>query len=387
VPLGKAMRHGTSTPKSQRGQALILAMLVMTVIFAIGALVVDLGLWLSERRAAQADADFAALAGAWEMLDPTAGQAAAIAAATASLAANDDEGNASFASTPQVVGNCVTVNVEHDTPSLFSAIFGIVAEEKIGGHAKACAGATNAPLRIVPFEIDTGMADCFESDGTPKFNSLCPLDYGAGGGNPRGLLDLDAPGDYCSDSSGSGNPRDVILSGASGTCLISETGSCVPSQEGPWHDCVAVQGGNTSHVPRTVARRLEDRPCDRDNSGTEEFEETVEAVFSGVYQARDCNTTQNGAQVSPRLVSVIVIDEAPAPSDRGYPIHAFAGFFIAGCGTELSPSPTVIDPNCDQGGGGGHTVVYGIFVNLIVENSGTGQPTTSTTAHSVSLVE
>jgi hypothetical protein len=380
------MRHGTSTQKSERGQALILAMLVMTVIFAIGALVVDLGLWLSERRAAQADADFAALAGAWELLDPAGSQADAIAAVSAALAANDDEGNASLPHPPSVAGNCVTVDVEHDTPSLFSAIFGAVATENIGGHAKACAGGTNAPLRIVPFEIDTGMTDCFESDGTPKFNSLCPLDYGAGGGNPRGLLDLEAPGDYCSDSSGSGNPRDVILSGATGNCLISETGTCVPPQEGPWHDCVAVQGGNTSQVPRTVSRRLEDRPCDR-NNGIEEFDETVEEVFPGVYQARDCNTAQNGAQVSPRLVSVIVIDEAPAPSDRGYPIHAFAGFFIAGCGTELSPSPTVIDPNCDQGGGGGHTVVYGSFVNLIVENSATGQPTTSTTAYSVSLVE
>src|SRR5438128_1644264 len=48
-------------------------------IFVIGAIVVDIGLWVSERRNAQAAADLAALAAATQLRDPSDPNAAAIA--------------------------------------------------------------------------------------------------------------------------------------------------------------------------------------------------------------------------------------------------------------------------------------------------------------------
>jgi hypothetical protein len=389
------MNDDSSLRGSQRGQGLILAMLAMTVVFAIGAIVVDFGLWLGERRGAQTDADFVALAGAWELLNPNGDP---VAAANDSLAANDEQGNASLANLTvddtcfnQGQPDAVTADVRHESDSLFAGIFGLFAPE-IGARAKACVGATNAPLGIVPFEIDTSMGDCFESSGTPKFNSICPLDFGAQGGNPRGILDLEASGDYCSDSRGGGNLENLIVTGITGTCLISESQSCNPSQGGPWYDCVAVQNGNTTRVMRAVEQRVDpDLNCDTDGSGTEDFDETVQVVIPGtpiLYEARDCNTAQPGAQISPRLVTVIVLDQVPTSGNTGYPIYAFAAFYIAGCGSELSPNPAVIDLGCTtQGGGNGHTVVYGRFVNLVVENSGTASPTTSTTSFSISLEE
>ncbi len=364
-------------------------MLAMTVVFAIGALVVDLGLWLSERRAAQADADFAARAGAWELLDPGASQADATAAAMAALAANDDEGNASFPHPPDVVGDCVTVDVEHDTPSLFSAIFGAVAAEKIGGHAIACAGATNAPPGIVPFEIDNDFAVCFDASGTPNFNVLCPLDFGAPGGDPRGVLDLIAPGNSCSNATGGGNLEALIEFGVSNLCLISETGSCSPASNGPWQDCVGVANANRQQVMNAVEARISRQGvCDSDGNGNETLDEVVDVVFTGspsttMYEAKDCGTA-SGNQPSPRLVSVIVLDQNPTPGSTGYPIEGFAGFYVAGCGSELTGNPGTIDADCS---GGAHTVVYGRFVNLIVENSGTGPPGPSSTSFSVSLEE
>jgi hypothetical protein len=361
---------------------------------------VDLGLWLSERRGAQADADFVALAGAWELLNPSATQSDVQQAADSILRANQEETDASGNGTAELVnlsisGDCVEADVRHSSISLFSGIFGIFAPD-IGAHAKACAGATNAPPGIVPIEVNTHMADCFESNGTPKFDSLCPMDFDASGSNPRGLLDLEAPDDYCSDSSGSGNLYKFIEWGATGTCLVSEPPySCDPVTEGPWYDCVAVQNGNPTRVVRAVEQRVgREGACDSDNSRVEEFDETVETVFSGtpgLYEPRDCDTSQQGAQISPRLVGVIVLKQPPTSSDAGNPIHAFASMYIVGCSWEPpSQTPPDLDPDCanrPSGSGSGHAIVYGRLVNMVVENSGTGSPTNSTTSFSISLEE
>src|SRR3990172_5917562 len=88
------------------GQALILAVFLMTVVFVIGAIVVDVGLWVSERRGAQTDADFVALAGAWELLDPASDATDAVNAAMDSLTANDEQGNASLAQPIVVDSSC-----------------------------------------------------------------------------------------------------------------------------------------------------------------------------------------------------------------------------------------------------------------------------------------
>src|SRR5437870_11564900 len=51
----------------ERGQVLILFVMGATVIFLIGAIVVDIGLWVSERRNAQAAADLASLGAATQL--------------------------------------------------------------------------------------------------------------------------------------------------------------------------------------------------------------------------------------------------------------------------------------------------------------------------------
>ena len=62
------MRSKISGCAGEKGQALILFVLAMTVVFVIGVIVVDLSLWLTERRGAQKDADLTTLAGAMELL-------------------------------------------------------------------------------------------------------------------------------------------------------------------------------------------------------------------------------------------------------------------------------------------------------------------------------
>ena len=347
---------------------IILAVLVMTVTFVVGAIAIDLGLWLSERRGAQTDADFSALAGAFELLDPDASANDAIQAATDNLDANDEQLNASLPEPIEVDDSCynrgvndaVTVNVRHDSRALFFDIFG-VTDPDIGAHAKACVGAIQAPSNLVPFQLDDDPGPCFDTNEKPIFTAMCPVELGAqGGGSGRGMLDLEAPDDYCSHGGGSGDIEDMIESSAPGICLINENPSAACGG-GPWYDCVAIQNGNPQKVlDGTAARLAKDGDCDIDGDGVDEFFETITTVkdtgnpFTSIYEARDCNTALAGDQISPRLVTIVILEEDPpnGGSNVGHPIIAFAGFYIAGCASENDTvdDESDLDPDCNSPG-------------------------------------
>ncbi len=380
---------------------LIVMVLAITITFVIGAIAVDIGLFLSERRGAQTDADFAALSGAWALLDPGAAEADAADAVDASLAANDEQLNASVDGlVVDLDAGCVSVDIGHESKPLFFAIFGLASPD-IGAHARACTGAANTPGNIVPFQIDDNPGDCFTTEEEPIFTSMCPIEMAAQGGNPRGMLDLQAPENYCSYSPGGGDIEDLIVNSAPGDCLINETGFCDPVKNGPWYTCVAIQDGNPKKVIDGVSTRLlTDGDCDdlygNPSDGVDDFYETIYRVidtgneFTSIYEARDCSTAP-GMQMSPRLVSLIVLEDTPEPGNAGYPIIAFAGFYIAGCAHESTV--VVVEDDLDDlycGPGfpePGHAVVYGRFVNLIVTSSGISDATDQTTIFGIALVE
>jgi hypothetical protein len=361
----------------ERGQALILFVLGMTIILVAGVITVDVGLWVSERRGASKDADATALAGAWELLDPSATAGDAIAAAEEYLDRNNQEGNASFATEVVVDDSCfpdgrldaVTTDVNHDGTSLFISLFANTADFDWvpGAHAKACAGAATGLGGVLPFQIDDNPGPCFDTNENPRFTSFCPIELGAQGGNPRGIIDLEAPGDYCSDGRGAGDIEDMIVFGAQGRCFINENepGSCDPDRNGPWYDCVAVQTGNPKKVLDGVHRRVsQDGPCDAnygsDPDSVDDFEESVVMVFdsgdpfTSTYEARDCDPNTEGLQISPRLVTIIVLEEPPVPGNVGYPIEAFAGMYLLGCSPEgvAVDDQSDTDPYCDAPGRG-----------------------------------
>jgi hypothetical protein len=382
---------------------LVIMMLAMTVVFVIGAIAVDIGLWFSERRGAQTDADFAALSGAWALLDPGATEASASDAVNAALAANDEQLNASLGGLEvDLDAGCVSVDVEHDSEPLFFAIFGL-ASPNIGAHAKACTGAAETPGNIVPFQIDDNPGDCFTTEEKPIFTSMCPIEMAAQGDNPRGMLDLQAPENYCSYSPGGGDIEELIENSAPGDCRINETGFCDPVKNGPWYTCVAIQDGNPKKVIDGVAARLaKDGACDGAGdapiyNGVDDFYETIYRVtdtgndFTSIYEARDCDTVTPGMQMSPRIVSLIVLEDTPEPGNYGYPIIAFAGFYIAGCAHESTVVVVENDLDDRYCGPGfpepGHAVVYGRFVNLIVTSSGISDATDQTTIFGIALVE
>ncbi len=386
--------------RSQRGQALIMFVGIFTIIAVAGAISVDFGLWFSERRGAQKDADVSALAGARELLDfeaPTpSDEAAAIAVAGTWVEINDQQDNASLAQPVQVGTSCfaddpdddpnrldsVTVDVNHESRSLFASIFGL-GEPDIGAHAMACAGSV---ITIegggVPIQVDTG-GPCFDT-GLPKYDELCPLEYGSQDDNPRGIIDLDADDDYCSQAGGSGDITELIEWGATGTCSTHPDGAdgvCDPENNGPWYDCVATQAGTPKKVLTGFLNRLSrEGYCDTDSDGIDSFDEATDGPISGsgpnaLYEPALCDNDE----VSPRIITIIVLGENPPENsgNTGYPIVAFAGFYVAGCKASKDPieTPPSMDDlteeekKCDVGGKGnppGHVVVFGQFVNLTV---------------------
>jgi hypothetical protein len=360
--------------------------------------------WQSERRGAQKDADLAALAGALELAKPTAGDASA--AALASLATNDEAGNGGSnpanIKTLTVDNSCfpgdtkndaVTVDVNHQSQAYFSSIFGLKVAPDIGAHAKACAGAAQSPQGLVPIETD--LTDpCFTATGEPKIGQPCGLDYGAQAANPRGILDLQAPSDYCSDASGSGSLEDLIATGATGSCLINSQNSCDPAKNGPWYNCVAVQNGNPTKVARAFGTRIaREGACDTNGDGVEQFSEVVTLVFDSpdpnkdIYEPRDCDPNTPGVQMSPRLITIIVLPSPPSSGNSGYPIYAFAGMYVEGCNTDPN-SDANLDVKCSVTGPAlGHMVVWGRMVNLFFSGGQAGPPTSATTVFSISLVQ
>jgi hypothetical protein len=221
---------------------------------------------------------------------------------------------------------------------------------------------------IVPIQMDVAQAPCFQdsadadTDPEPQFGILCEIEYGSEHENKdRGLLDLQASGDYCSEAGGSGDLEDLIEFGAPGTCRINETGDCDPNSKGPWYDCVATQRGNPTKVARAFRDRIaREGACDTDGNGYESFDEVVTLVFDSnepserVYEPRDCDPDTGGTQISPRLITIIVLEDPPLVSsgNTGYPIYAFAGMYVSGCAKETGLEEDEIDRFCDVPGGG-----------------------------------
>jgi hypothetical protein len=367
----------------ERGQMLlVVAMLIVPISFALGAVAVDATMWQSERRGAQKDADLAALAGAWELVGTNSTASDAEDAANANQATNDESGNADVLNLT-VGTDCeggddggrlshVKVDIDHDSRTFFAEAFGVAVPE-IGAHACARAGSTLSGTDIVPIEMSNNIGPCWVDDPgstnpnrtQPNLGAACPIEVGAQGGNPRGVLDLQAPGNYCSRSGGSGDLEDLIADGAPGRCDIhlNPGAGCDPDNNGPWYDCVAVQTGNPQKILDGFETRIarETLDCDIDNDRIEELDEVVKLVFDSpdpwkrIYEARDCDFSIAETQPSSRLITIIVLDDSPPPGNEGHPIVGLAGMYVMGC-WESNDDPPVpatqgdLDPYCRRGG-------------------------------------
>jgi hypothetical protein len=398
--------------RDERGQMLIvIALMVVPLTFVLAAIVVDVSMWQSERRGAQKDADLASLAGAFELFDQSAGEAATIDAARDAVMdnadANDEAGTAGIIGDIQVDNTCfsgerldsVVVDVSHQSETLFSEIFGIDLAPEIGAHARACMGSVVTTSGLRPYGVEsepvclddgtcepTADSQCFElRDGimVPRFGEWCQLDDGSldPSTSLRGLLNLEREGDVCSrNGGGASEAGQNVLHGSGATCSVGDP--VLPKPGGN-------VGQDTANIRQLLAGNgtppvADGEDCDAqpwgDGDGFDQFDEVVQRTDGGsapspdaVFQVRAC--------VSPRIIHVIVIDnfEADPPT-----IRAFAAFYVLGCKTDSQDLDVL--PNRCASGPGGHLQLWGVFFNKVELEGDLGAFNPFGT-HKISLVE
>lgn len=201
----------------ENGQSTVFAVLFLTVLLGMAALVVDAGSWYRADRASQAAADAAALAGA-QALPYDSSAAAALAT---DYAGRNGGGlkQTSFSSRFRS-SDTIRVTVWRTAPGFFARLFGIDSAA-VGAKASARATAISKARWAAPIGVDyrhpllSGAGcPCFGADTTLDLNKVAPggfrlinLDGSKGGTSPatlaswmvRGLDALMPLGWYYSD--------------------------------------------------------------------------------------------------------------------------------------------------------------------------------------------
>ncbi len=355
---------------------IIFAMIIVPVTAGVGVVAVDASMWQSERRGAQKDADFSALAGAGELAFAQ-NKANAENAAISYANANDEAGNADApvpgnnvsASNAVVVNdgcfpgnasmplNTVTVNLDHNSRSFFADFFGFNVAPDIGAHARACVGSLTNPDGLRPFAIPITTSECFVQVAgpnfrDPNFGQECTMDWGAQGGPggaDRGIIDIEDTTGPCSvNGGGSNDVRDNIINGAKGSCYTNTGNSC-PT---PLNNCVLDKTGNVAGPVGQGITNLIDQAddCDTNSDGRDDFLEAVELVSGpggssplNVYAPKTCSD----GKVSERLITIVAVDKLDKSTDP-WPIRYFVPVYILGCRVNTGP----LSPDCTTGNPG-----------------------------------
>lgn len=181
-----------NTDRYQRGQAMVLSLVFLTVLLAMAAAVIDVGSWYRAHRQTQATADATALAGAQELPNSTD--------AARSLAldyANRNDGgvqaeDVTFESEVNA-DDTIGVTARRQVPGLFTKLFGI-STVTARSTAKARVGGLGQAKWAAPIGVDyqhpalrcTPSLQC-----NPRFNEPTEIDFEKVGPGAFRLINID----------------------------------------------------------------------------------------------------------------------------------------------------------------------------------------------------
>ena len=310
--------------------------LMMTLMASFGALAIDVGLIVNERRDAQNDVDKAALAGAQELtLDPGSvgtDTTAARNAARAWAASNGiDTSDPEIRLDVDVVYNCfsnadavptgVQVTVSRPAPSMFVRVIGLTDWEATA-TATACSGVPIEAGNFLPWAVSR-VSDCFNEVGgvyVPVWGATCDIVIDSNVTGLHGELGLDRNvGAACDDGNGSANVlEDNIVYGGIANCTIN-----VDSVVGnPGHNAGPAHDG-------LETRLSADGACDTDGDYSDDFDEVfipISAEADAAYRAF-CNSVRD--------ITLIVIHDWADPDNlegnNTYLVRGFMRMYLDGC--------------------------------------------------------
>jgi hypothetical protein len=195
--------------RSERGQAVVLAVMMMTSFLGMAALVLDTGSWFRERRHLQATADAAALAGAQALPDDP-GSASSLALQYAgSNGGNVSASDITF-STAYIANDTITVHAHSNAPGFFSKVFGI-STVSVGATAAARAAIPGQARYAAPFAVDRRHPE-LSGPGCPCYGVPTSLDLQKIGPGAFRIINIDGS----QGGTGQTTLADWILNGFSG---------------------------------------------------------------------------------------------------------------------------------------------------------------------------
>ncbi len=377
--------------RGERGQVLILFVIIFTVFLVMMTVALDVGNFESDRRTSQKDVDAAVLSGGIPLLterDSATMEADAVAR-TIEWALRNGVDDPALVINPRIVQQCwdepafdglpdgVEAEVDADSDLLIGhvieEIFGGDLSIEVGAHARACVGSLITTTGLRPWAMplfgeedpaDTCSAgsrlvdgdcvsNCFEKqdvdgDGdlevVPSFGAVCRIRSD----EPQsvGSINLE-PDDQFSDcdsgSSSASTYKENIVEGSPANCSI---GDIVGTKQG------LATGPTSSGLLDLIAT---ERACDELFSsppagltdlgnGPTVWVDDFWEVFSPadavpgpdtVYTARECDNDSTdllGEPDSPRFITIAVVNQLPLDSGtQPVEIINFAGFYIEKC--------------------------------------------------------
>ena len=175
------------TIKNERGQSMVLALVFLTVLMGMSALVLDVGSWYRAHRAVQSTADASALAAAQALTDTNEARAVATSYANKNGGGIASSGGIVF-STKWMVNDTVAVKVTRPAPGFFAKLFGITSVN-VTGRATARAFNVEAARFVAPIVVHYKhpLLHC-----TRNANPTCAPEFGVS--TTLNLEDLHEPG-------------------------------------------------------------------------------------------------------------------------------------------------------------------------------------------------
>jgi Flp pilus assembly protein TadG len=181
----------------ERGQILVIFALALIVIIGMVGLILDTGSTFAQRRGEQNTADLAAIAGANAYLNTNGSVAVRTAAAkSAAIASATRNGytngvNGATVPTPTVTlhqsGASVTVSLTAPHANTFSRVYG-QNSWNVSVEAAAVSGVVDTATGAAPWTMSMS---AFNADGSPKYTSANPQNFGDSNGDyPNSQLDI-----------------------------------------------------------------------------------------------------------------------------------------------------------------------------------------------------
>jgi len=290
-------KYGSAQPHHrERGQTLIVAVLVMSSLIGFTAMAIDMGLFFEDRREFQNSADAMALAGVAELPAnaPLAYQKARDWAAKNNV--DDSEIKTIEARTTGVANDTLYVELEGE----FSWVFGRVLGQTtsiVGAEAAARTGSLVGGHNMMPWGLLRGDTNCLDAiTGTAIFSATCQVKVGAqdGIGGWRGALDYDGKG------GGGAEYKANIIDGKVDTlyCIQGDTApGCVTSVS----IIDALDGNKVGVTGSGIDTRLATAKCAGNGNGKDDFNE----VFTATGQVSPAYTVS--CPDSPWLIIIPII--------------------------------------------------------------------------------